>query len=54
MLKESSNNHNKDTLFETADITKEKMICKNGFCSIPNQEEITKHDTNDRNLFDPI
>ena len=54
MLKESSNNHNKDTFFETTDTAKEKMVCKDGFCSLPNQEEITKQDTNDINLFDPI
>ena len=54
MLKESSNNHNKNTFSETTHIAKEKMICKDGFCSLPNQEEITKQDTNDMNLFDPI
>ena len=54
MLKESSNNHNKITFSETTDIAKEKMICKDGFCSLPNQKEITKQDTNDMNLFDPI
>ena len=54
MLKESSNNHNKNTFSETTDIVKEKMICKDGFCSLPNQKEITKQNTNDMNLFDPI
>ena len=54
MLKESSNNHNKNPFSETNHIAKEKMICKDGFCSLPNQEEITKQDTNDMNLFDPI
>ena len=54
MLKESSNNHNKNTFSETTDIAKEKIICKDGFCSLPNQEEIPKQDTNDMNLFDPI
>ena len=54
MLKESRNNHNKNTFSETADIAKEKMICKDGFCSLPNQKEITKQDPNDMNLFDPI
>jgi len=54
MLKESSNNHNQNTFSENTDIAKEKMICKDGFCSLPNQEEIAKQDTNDMNLFDPI
>ena len=54
MLKESSNNHNKNTFSETINITKEKMICKDGFCSLPNQKEMSKQGTNDMNLFDPI
>ena len=54
MLKEPSNNNNKKTFSETTNIAKEKMICKDGFCSLPNQTEISKQDTNDMNLFDPI
>ena len=55
MLKESSSNNNKNIFSETAtSIAKEKMICKDGFCSLPNQDEIPKQDTNDINLFDPI
>ena len=54
MLKESSNNHNKNTFSETTNIGKEKMICKDGFCSLPNQKEIPKQDTNDMSFFDPI
>ena len=54
MLKESSNNNNKITLSETTNIAKEKMICKDGFCSLPNQKEFSKHEKNDMNLFDPI
>ena len=54
MLKESSNNNNKNIFSETSSIAKEKMICKDGFCSLPNQKEISKQDTNDINLFDPI
>ena len=52
MLKESSNN--KNIFSETSSIAKEKMICKDGFCSLPNQDEIQKKDSNDINLFDPI
>ena len=54
MLKETSNNQNKNTFSETTNISKQKMTCKDGFCSLPNQKEITKEDTNDINLFDPI
>ena len=54
MLKESSNNHNKNTSSENASFAKEKMICKDGFCSLPNQDEIPEQDSNDMNLFDPI
>ena len=54
MLKESSNKNNKNTFPETTIIAKEKIICKDGFCSLPNQDEIPKQDSNDINLFDPI
>ena len=54
MLKESSNNHHKNTFSDTTNIQKKEMICKDGFCSLPNQKEILKKDTNDVNLFDPI
>ena len=54
MLKESSNKNNKTMFSETTGIAKEKMICKDGFCSLPNQDEISKQDSTDMNLFDPI
>ena len=54
MLKESSNNNNKNILSETSSIAKEKMICKDGFCSLPNQKDIPKIDSDDINFFDPI
>ena len=54
MLKESSNNNGKNIFSETTIISKEKIICKDGFCSLPNQAEIPKQDSNDMNLFDPI
>ena len=54
MLKETSNNNNKNIFSKTSSIAKEKMICKDGFCSLPNQNEIPKQNTNDTNLFDPI
>ena len=54
MLKESSNNHNKNTYSETTNIANENIICKDGFCSLTNQKEISKQDENNMNLFDPI
>ena len=54
MLKESSNDNNKNIFTQTTSTAKEKMICKDGFCSLPNQKETSKQDKNDMNLFDPI
>ena len=54
MLKETSSNNNKNLFSGTTSIAKQKMICKDGFCSLPNQDEIPKKDSNDMNLFDPI
>ena len=54
MLRESSNNNNKNIFSETTSISKEKMSCKDGFCSLPNQDEIPKQDSNEMDLFDPI
>ena len=54
MQEESSNNHIKNIYAETANIANKKIICKDGFCSLPNQEEISKQNKNDLNLFDPI
>ena len=54
MLKESSNKNNKNTFTETTNISKENIICKDGFCSLPNQKDISKQIKNDMNLFDPI
>ena len=54
MLKDSSINDNSNTFSETTNIAKEKMICKDGFCSLPDQKKISKQDANDINLFDPI
>ena len=54
MLKESSNNDNKNIFSETSTMAEGKMICKDGFCSLPNRDERPKQDSNDMNLFDPI
>jgi len=54
MLKGSSNNNNENIFSETKSIAKEKMICKDGFCSLTNQDETKNVASNDMNLFDPI
>ena len=54
MLKESTSNNHKNIFPDTTNIAKEKMICKDGFCSLPNQDEIPKQESNDINLFDPV
>ena len=54
MLKESSNNQNESNYLKTANIQQENMICKDGFCTLKNQKDITKKDKNDKDLFDPI
>ena len=54
MLKESSNNNKKNIFSQNSSIAKEKMICKDGFCSLPNHDETPKQDSNDMNLFDPV
>ena len=51
MLKKSSN---KNILSKTSNIAKENMICKDGFCSLPNQKENSNKHTKDINVFDPI
>ena len=54
MIKGSSNNKNNNIFSETTSIAKDKMICKDGFCSLPNQDDNPKKDSNNINLFDPI
>ena len=54
MLKESLTNDNKNKSAETTNIANETIVCKDGFCSLPNQKDISKNVKNDINLFDPI
>ena len=54
MLKESSNNQHKKTYLDDTNIANENLVCKDGFCSLPNQKEISKPNKNEMNLFDPI
>jgi len=54
MLNESSNNNNKNIFSKTNGIAKKKIVWIAGFFSLPNQDEISKQDSNEMNLFDPI
>ena len=52
MQTESSNNSKDDAFPQSLKIEKENIICKDGFCRLPNQNQnIIK---NKANLFDPI
>ena len=54
MQAESSNISNERDNSQTLKIEKEKIICKDGFCSLPSHNESSKIDKDDINLFDPI
>ena len=54
MQSESSNISNEKDNFQTVKIEKEKVICKDGFCSIRNHNESSRIDKDDINLFDPV
>ena len=54
MLEESSDKINNNKYPNTTKNRKENIICKDGFCSLPNQSEISKQNENDMNFFDPI
>ena len=54
MTPESSNISNEKDNLQNLKIEKEKVICKDGFCSIRNHNESSRIDKDDINLFDPI
>ena len=54
MPEKSANNNNKNIFSKANSIANENMICKDGFCSLPNRDELPKQDSKDMNLFDPI
>ena len=54
MLIESSNNSKDDAFPQSLKIEKENIICKEGFCTLPNQDQNQNIIKNDLNLFDPI
>ena len=51
---ESSNNSKDDTLHQSLKIEKENIICKDGFCTLPNQNQNQSIIKNNVNLFDPV
>ncbi len=51
---ESSNNSKDDALPQSLKIEKENIICKDGFCTLPNQNQNQNIIKNNVNLFDPI
>ena len=51
---ESSNQSDQNSFSQSLRIEKENIICKDGFCSLPNQNKNSEINKNDMNLFDPI
>ena len=52
---ESSNNSKDKPFSQALKIEKENIICKDGFCALPNQNNNTQNiRKNNTNLFDPI
>ena len=51
---ESSNNSKEKDFSQSLKIEKENIICKDGFCTLPSQNENSSIKKNKLNLFDPI
>ena len=51
---ESSNNSKENDFSQSLKIDKENIICKDGFCTLPSQNENSSIKKNKLNLFDPI
>ena len=51
---ESSNNSKDDAFPQSLKIEKENIICKDGFCTLPNQNNNPKISKTNVNVFDPI
>ena len=51
---ESSNNSKEKDFSQSLKIEKENIICKDGFCTLPNKHENSNFQKNKVNLFDPI
>ena len=51
---ESSNNSKEKNFSNSVKVEKSNIICKDGFCTLPNQNENLNINKNNMNLFDPI
>ena len=51
---ESSNNSKEKDFSQSLKIEKENILCKDGFCTLPSQNENSSIKKNKLNLFDPI
>ena len=54
MQLEPSNNSNEEVFSQTLKLEKDNLICKDGFCSLPNKNQKPNAGKPDINLFDPI
>ena len=54
MQLEPSNNSKEKDFSQSLKIEKENIICKDGFCKLPSQNENSSIKKNKVNLFDPI
>ena len=51
---ESSNNSKDESFSQSLKIEKENITCKDGFCTLPSQNQNPNISKNNVNLFDPI
>ena len=51
---DSSNNAKDNDFSQSLQIEKENIICKDGFCTLPSQNENSSIQKNKANIFDPI
>ena len=54
MSLDPSNNSKEKNLSQPLKVEKENIICKDGFCRLPTQDEIPSINKSNINLFDPI
>ena len=54
MQNKSSNISKDQNHIKPIEVNKKNIICKDGFCSIPNHKEISKINKEDINIFEPI
>ncbi len=54
MQTEASDNPDNKTFSQSLNIDKSKIVCKNGFCSLPNHDDNSGKSEKNINFFDPI